>query len=122
MAVRLGVPVGYADINYTNMLIEIARPVGGFVPEVSFGSHFFQDLVESRIPYLALYPEEEGNLFDEKFLHGAPNALPHLLPELADYADVVRVIDVGQMGGGLLLNIDMDGDAQEALGYLAEKR
>ena len=119
---RMGVHVGYADINHTHMLIEIARPVGGFVPEVSFGSHFFQDLVESRIPYLALYPEEEGNLFDEEFLHGARNALPHLLPELAGYADVVRVIDVGQIGGSLLLNVDMDGDAQKALGYLAEKR
>jgi hypothetical protein len=118
---RMGVHVGYADINHTHMLIEIARPVGGFVPEVSFGSHFFQDLVESRIPYLALYPEEEGNLFDEEFLHGSRNALPHLLPELAGYADVVRVIDVGQIGGGLLLNVDMDGDAQKALGYLAEK-
>ena len=50
----MGVHVGYADINYTSMLIEVARPVGGFVPEVSFGSHFFQDLVESRIRYLAL--------------------------------------------------------------------
>jgi len=116
---RMGVRVGYADISNTCMLIEIARPVGGFVPEVSFGSHFFQDLVESRIRYLALYPEDEGNLFNEEFLHDSPNALPRLLPELADYADVVRVIDVAQAGGGLLLNVDMDGEAQEALGYLA---
>jgi hypothetical protein len=119
---RMGVHVGYADINYTHMLIEIARPVGDFVPEVSFGSHFFQDLVESRIPYLALYPEEAGNLFDEEFLHGTRNALPQLLPELADYADVVRVIDVADARAGLLLNVDMDGDAQQALGYLAETR
>ena len=48
---RMGIHVGYADINNTRMLIEIARPVGGFVPEVSFGSHFFQDLVESNIRY-----------------------------------------------------------------------
>ena len=116
---RMGVHVGYADINYTRMLIEIARPVGGFVPEVSFGSHFFQDLVESRIRYLALYPEEKGNLFNEDFLQGSPNALPDLLPEVANYADVVRVIDVADVSGGLRLNIDMDGDAQDALGYLA---
>jgi hypothetical protein len=117
---RMGVRVGYADINYTRMLIEIARPVGGFVPEVSFGSHFFQDLVESRIRYLALYPEEKNNLFDEEFLRGSRNALPHLLPSEADYADVVRVIDVADASGGLLLNVDMDGEAQRALGYLAE--
>ena len=119
---RMGVHVGYADINNTRMLIEIARPVGGFVPEVSFGSHFFQDLVASDIRYLALYPEEKGNLFDEPFLHGSPNVLPHLVPEMTDYTEVVRVIDVGESSGGLLLNIDMDGDGQQALGYLAEKR
>jgi hypothetical protein len=118
---RMGIRVGYADINNCRMLIEIARPVGGFVPEVSFGSHFFQDLVESRIRYLALYPEEQGVLFREEFLHGAPNALPSLLPEAADYAEVVRVIDVAEAGGGLLLNVDMDGEAGEALAYLAER-
>jgi hypothetical protein len=117
---RMGVYVGYSDINFARMLIEIARPVEGFVPEVSFGSHFFQDLVESRIRYLALYPEEDGNLFDEPFLHGARNVLAELLPQLSDYEEVVRVIDVADTSGGLLLNVDMDGDAQEALGYLAE--
>jgi hypothetical protein len=116
---RMGIHVGYADINYTRMLIEIARPVGGFVPEVSFGSHFFQDLIESRIRYLALYPEEKDNLFNEEFLHGSPNALPHLVPSEIDYANVVRVIDVAAVSGGLRLNIDLDGDAQQALGYLA---
>jgi hypothetical protein len=119
---RMGVHVGYADINYTRMLIEIARPVSGFVPEVSFGSHFFQDLVESRIRYLALYPEEEENRFDEDFLHASRNALPRLVPEVADYADVVRVIDVADVSGGMLLNVDMDGDSQKALGYLVAKQ
>lgn len=116
---RMGIHVGYADINFARMLIEIARPVGGFVPEVSFGSHFFQDLIESRIRYLALYPEEKDNLFDERFLHGSPNALPRILPSEAEYADVVRVIDVGAVVEGLLFNVAMDGDAQEALGYLS---
>jgi len=119
---RMGIHAGYADINYTRMLIEIARPVGGFVPEVSFGSHFFQDLVESRISYRALYPEESGNLFNEEFLHGSSNALPALLPDAADYADVVRVIDVADASGGLLLNVDMDGKSQRALAYLLERR
>jgi hypothetical protein len=118
---RMGIRVGYADINNCRMLIEIARPVGGFLPEVSFGSHFFQDLVESRIRYLPLYPEEEGVLFNEEFLHGASNALADLLPEAADYADVVRVIDVAAVSGGLLLNVDMDGDGCEALAYLIER-
>lgn len=115
----MGIHVGYSDINFAQMLIEIARPVEGFVPEVSFGSHFFQDLLESRIRYLPLYPEEDGNVFDEQFLHGSRNVLADLVPQVADYEGVVRVIDVADTSGGLLLNVDMDGDAQEALGYLA---
>jgi len=118
---RLGIRVGYSDINNTRMLLEVARLQGGYTPEVSFGSHFFQDLVESRIRYLALYPEEEGVVFNEEFLHGSPNALPSLLPEASDYADLVRVIDVTAAGGGLLLNVDMDGESGKALGYLAER-
>ncbi|RMG44372.1 MAG: pyruvate, phosphate dikinase [Acidobacteria bacterium] len=115
---RLGVPVGYADINNTRMLIEIARLRGGHLPEVSFGTHFFQDLVEADIRYLALYPDDEGELFNESFLHGSPNRLAEILPDYADFAGVVRVIDVSRESPGLLLHVDMDGEHQQALGYL----
>jgi hypothetical protein len=115
---RLGVRVGYADLNNTRLLVEIARRQQGYLPEVSFGSHFFQDLVESEIHYLALYPDEEGVLFDEEFLHGSENQLAALLPDHADQAGFVRVINVPEAAGGLLLHVAMDGERQEALGYL----
>jgi hypothetical protein len=117
---RMGIRVGYSAINNCSMLIEIARPVGGFLPEVSFGSHFFLDLVESRILYLALYPEEEGTLFNEELLLGAPNALAELLPDDAGFSDVVRVIDLPAVCGGMRLDVAMDGESQQALGYLVE--
>ncbi|MBP7147611.1 MAG: PEP/pyruvate-binding domain-containing protein [Acidobacteria bacterium] len=116
---RLGIRAGYADINNAAMLIEIARAKGDHVPEVSFGTHFFQDLVESKIRYLALYPDTTSDEFNERFLHGSPNVLPELSPELGALAGVVRVVDVRRASGGMLLNVDMDGDNQLALGYLA---
>ncbi len=116
---RMGVPVTYSDIDNTRMLAEIARKQGGYTPDVSFGSHFFQDLVESDIAYLSLYPDESENEFDEALLHGTPNALPDLLPEFAGLADVVRVIDVPAFRGGLHLRVEMDELTQEALGFLA---
>ncbi len=116
---RLGVRVTYADINNTRLLVEIARRQEGMVPEVSFGSHFFQDLVESDIAYLALYPDDETNLYDDRFLRGSPNKLAELLPADAGLADIVRVIHVPEVSGGLLLHVAMDGERQEALGYLA---
>ncbi len=119
---RLGVRVGYADINNTALLVEIAREQGGVQPEVSFGSHFFQDLVESDIHYLALYPDDPDADFNEKFLHGSTNALVELLPEAAPQAGVVRVIDVAAATGGQRLHVIMDGEQQEALGYLDDPR
>jgi pyruvate, water dikinase len=117
---KLGVRVGYADINNTAMLIEIARRQSGYLPDVSFGSHFFQDLAESDIQYLALYPEEDGAIFNREFLRGSRNILPDLLPELSELSHVVQVVDIASTSGGLLLNVDMDGDGQRALAYLAE--
>ncbi|MBM3293952.1 MAG: pyruvate, phosphate dikinase [Candidatus Aminicenantes bacterium] len=120
--IRLGVKVQYADINNTAMLVEIARKVGRFVPDLSFGTHFFQDLVEARIRYLALYPDEPGNLFAEAFFRNSPNVLADLVPEYEHLGEVVRVIDVPAASGGLELCVIMDGDGEKALGFLAETR
>jgi len=117
--VRLGVSVTYADVSNTAVLIEIARKKGHYVPDLSFGTHFFQDLVESSIRYLPLYPDEPGVAFNDAFLRGAPSVLPEILPQFRDLADVLRVIDVPRASGGLVLRILMNADLDEAVGYLA---
>ncbi len=81
--IKLGVRVTYSDINNTAMLIEIARKKGNYVPDLSFGTHFFQDLVESGIRYLPLYPDDEGAKFNERFLLEATNSLAGHCPECA---------------------------------------
>jgi hypothetical protein len=116
--IQLGVRVGYADINETQMLIEVARAKAGYVPEVSFGTHFFQDLVEARIQYLPLYPDEPGNVFNEAFFAESPSKLASLLPGDADYSRYVRCLHVPSVTAGRLLHISMDGDHDRALAYL----
>jgi pyruvate,water dikinase len=117
--IRLGVSVTYADINNTAMLVEIARKKGGYLPDLSFGTHFFQDLVESRIRYLPLYPDDPGIAFNEHFLLTAPNLLPEMLPEMARLGDVLRVIDVAAASEGRILRVLMNAELGEALGMLA---
>ena len=73
--VKLGVPVTYSDINNSSVLIEVARRKGNYVPDLSFGTHFFQDLVEANIRYLPLFPDDPGVAFNERFLLGSPNVL-----------------------------------------------
>ncbi len=118
--IRLGVPVTYADISKAKMLIEVARERDGYVPEVSFGTHFFQDLVEANIAYLPLYPDDRRNRFNETFLKDSPNALAELLPKDTDYARVVHVIDVAAVSGGRRLRVVMDGKTDKALAYLSD--
>ncbi len=118
--IKLGVNVTYSDINNTAVLIEIARKKGDYVPELSFGTHFFQDLVEAGIRYLPLYPDESGIAFNELFLRRSDNIMPSLAPEYAHLSEIVRVIDVSRQTNGRVLRILMNADIQEAIGILTE--
>ncbi|MEG1427222.1 MAG: PEP/pyruvate-binding domain-containing protein, partial [Oscillospiraceae bacterium] len=116
--IKLGVPVTYSDICNTSMLLEIANEKALFRPELSFGTHFFQDLVESGIQYLPLYPEEEGTYFNDSFFKNSPNMLADILPDFAYLSDVIRVIDVGRSYRGQSLTIRMNADLEIAVAYL----
>ncbi|MBL0177230.1 MAG: hypothetical protein IPP94_18625 [Ignavibacteria bacterium] len=65
--IKMGVSVTYSDINNTSVLVEIARRRGDYVPDLSFGTHFFQDLVGASIRYLPLYPDDAGVIFNDGF-------------------------------------------------------
>jgi hypothetical protein len=114
----LGVKVTYADIYNTAMLIEIGMSDGDSAPEVSYGTHFFQDLVESGIHPLALYPGQGETWFNWGFFRGMHNSLADLLPEFAEYVDYVRAIDVPAVAQDRLLEVIMDGEECRALAYL----
>ncbi len=116
---RLGVPVTYSDINNTAVLVEIARKQGNYVPDLSFGTHFFQDLVEASIRYVPLFPDDPGIRFHEAFLKGSPSVLADLVPDFRDLEDVVRVIDVPRATGGSVLRLLLNADQDHAIAMLA---
>ena len=88
------------------------------MPEVSFGTHFFQDLVEARVDYLPLYPDAPGNRFNEAFLLRSPNVLAQVVPDDAEFAAEIKVIDLPAVTHGQNLTIAMNSDTDEALAYL----
>jgi len=90
----LGVPVSFSEINNITVLGELACEGGNLMPELSFGTHFFQDLVESDIFYVAIFPQQAGFVFNRARLEEMPNQLGVLAPEKTKYEDVVRVCDI----------------------------
>jgi pyruvate, water dikinase len=102
----LGVPVSFAEINTVTVLCEVASMHEGLVPDVSLGTHFFNDLVEMDMLYLAITPDKEGCQLNEKRLLEAPNRLAELLPQAAQWAGAIRVIEAGDNEHGIFLNAD----------------
>ena len=117
--IKLGVSVTYSDINNTAALVEIARKEGHYVPDLSFGTHFFQDLVEASIRYLPLFPDEAGNDFNEEFLTQSRSVLKKLLPDCGRLADTVRVIDVPAATDGLVMRLLLNAEQDAGLALLA---
>ena len=115
--IKLGVRVTYSDICNTSALIEIARKKHAYVPELSFGTHFFQDLVEAGIVYIPLYPEQEGIIFKENYFKYGGNKLAELLPKYAHLADTVKVIEVSSMRHGYKLSIHMNSEQSQGIAY-----
>jgi pyruvate,water dikinase len=110
--------VTYADIYKTARQVEIGMSDGDSAPEASYGTHFFQDLVETKIYPLAVYPDRGDTRFNWAFFHNSMNALADLVPKAVEYQDVVRVIEVPAVARGKLLEVVMDDESNQALGYL----
>jgi pyruvate, water dikinase len=111
----LGVNTSYADINNTSVLVEIAREEAGHLPDVSYGTHFFLDLVESQIIYLPLYPDDPQAAFNQEFFRKSPNSLSVLLPEAKKFEEFIKVIDVPAVTGGKYAYVVADPRKQQAL-------
>ncbi len=118
--IKLGVNVTYSDINNTSILIEIARKQKDYVPDLSFGTHFFQDLVEANIRYLPLYPDDKGNVFNEEFLEHSKNVFIDMLPDFEHIKDVVRVIDIPATADGQIMQILMNAENNKAVSVLTK--
>jgi len=102
----LGVPISFSEIRTACAVCEIVTMREGLTPDVSLGTHFFNELVETDILYFALYPDREEDFLNRDLLQSVSNKLTDLLPDAACWAPVVRVMDPleGKKGKTLRLN------------------
>jgi hypothetical protein len=113
---EMGIPVTFSEINNIAAIAEIAFKEGSLIPDLSFGTHFFQDLVEMNIFYMAIYPDREKVFFNTDWMQAMPNLLGEIAPEGRRYADVVRVHDVQNSNLRLLADVV----TQEMICYFAK--
>lgn len=72
------------------MLVEVAEMDGEMVPDLSYGSHFFQDLVETEIAYVALFPNGRNCIYQPDRLPGTITHSTQFSPEQAIQAFDLR--------------------------------
>jgi hypothetical protein len=101
----MGVPVTFSEINNIAAIAEISYQDGSLIPDLSFGTHFFQDLVETNIFYMAIYPENPGVLFNKKWFNDLPNMLEAVSPAGARFSHVVKVADTKNSGLSIRSNV-----------------
>lgn len=116
----LGIHIGYGDVYNTRALIELAGKGIGEAPEASFGTHFFQDLVESQIYPLAIYLDDTDVMFKRNFFYDTPNHTAEFLPGEPAIPECLRLIKVNDFRPGYHLEVVMDDEeAGRTVAYLA---
>ena len=105
---ELGVPLVYAEISQFSAICEVAYGKAGYHPDLSYGSHMFQDMVEADVYYGAINDNSKTRLYRPELLTRYPEVLKDILPgESQELADIVKIHDVSRSGATLTL------DAQE---------
>jgi pyruvate,water dikinase len=115
----LGIPVAFAEISRATVLCEIVAMHEHLVPDVSLGTHFLNDVVETDMLYLALFPQRRNNYLRTEWFEGAPNRLLQILPKMDQWKDAIKVIDVKDVPGvnGVVF-LDADPFEQRVVCYL----
>lgn len=117
----LGVPVSFGEISAASAICEIVAMRDGLVPDVSLGTHFFNELVEFDILYVALFPGKEGNLVNEEFFERVGVRVPEDLPGAEGLGEVVRLVEGQRLPPGTAMRLHADAVGQSAVLYLDRK-
>jgi len=112
----LGIPVSFTEISRASVVCEVVAMHESLIPDVSLGTHFFNDVVEHDMLYVAYFPKKAGNSIDDVWFRSAPNRLPELDNGATRLAEVVRVIDCGDAAQRVWLWADTT--EQEALVFI----
>ena len=90
-SLELGVPVTFADISAVCGICEVSDSRAGYMPELSYGSHMFQDMVEAEIFYSALWEDKRKLAYDPELFAEEENLFPRICPDMEELFPMFRV-------------------------------
>ncbi len=90
---ELGVPVSFAQISGFRGICEVSDSRAGYMPELSYGSHMFQDLVEAGIFYCALWGDDRTVRYNGEMFAALENRFPEICPDREELYDMFRVTE-----------------------------
>ena len=114
----LGVHVAYGDIYNARALIELSGEAIGASPEPSFGTHFFQDLMEAHIYPLAVFIDDKDARFNRDFFYKTPNRVSKFIKADKGLLQTLRLIAVEDFRPSHHLDLVMDGQQSRAAAFL----
>ena len=87
----LGVPTRFADISCFSEICEVSDSSVGFMPELSYGSHMFQDMVEAEMSYCAIWNDAKTLQYNPGLLDGERDLFPEICPDMPELWGMVTV-------------------------------
>ena len=123
---ELGVPTTFADISEFDVICEVSESRAGYNPELSYGSHIFQDLVEAQILYTAVFPGEKTIHFDPDHLLKMENQVKKF-SDIGNPEEVIKMADVSTQNCVLYHDLEKEHllivmDNQEVTGWKGSEK
>lgn len=101
---ELGVTANYVDVSCFSALCEVAYSKAGCNPDLSYGSHMFQELVEADVFYGAITENSNTRIYCPEILEGCKNTFEEICPEKAEFKDMIKVYEVSKDNAWLWLD------------------
>jgi hypothetical protein len=118
----LGVPVTFSEINTVSIIAEIAEMHEGLIPDISLGTHFFNDLVELNMLYFGIYPDRAEHYINRTHFQSIPNQFDELNTGLKNINDCVFITTKAEINKHLDANIIVRMDALAQKGEIYIKK
>ena len=94
---ELGVPVAFKDISNFSAVCEVSDNRAGYMPELSYGSHMFQDLIEAEITYGAIFNNAKTLEYHPDLFQNMPDLFDKICPDSPQLKGMIQVRETEQL-------------------------